>query len=81
MSPPRWYSYRIRPSDSPGLVRFPRIRSDSDGFGRILIFGKFGQIWSDSVGLGWIWSDSVGVAPGRGPYPSSSYHIPYIIQF
>ena len=41
------------------LVGFAHIRSDSVRFGRILIFGKFGRIWSYSVGFGHIWSYSV----------------------
>ena len=52
---------------------FGQIGPEMVGFGRILIFGKFGQfgrtlsdldglgrIWSDSVGFGQIRSDSVG---------------------
>ena len=66
------------------MVGFGRIRSDSVGYGRILIFGKFCQLgralsdsvgfsrirW-DSVGFGQIRSVSVGVAPGRGPTKSA----------
>ena len=50
------------------LVGFGRIWSDSVGFGRILISGKFGRIGRN-------WSDLVGIASGRGPLlVFSQYH-------
>ena len=44
---------------------FGRIRLDLVGFGRILASGKFGQNWSDLVGIGRIWSELVGFGRNR----------------